>query len=135
QNSIEYRVPSTELPRLATRYSVLGTRYSLLASAQQRQLQAVPQRLPARRDDVLRAADRAPALLAAGRLDHHARPGGCAEMLVHDAYFIVYQMHVGKLRVVRQQRFADGAVERVDRPVALRGGVHDLVAHAQFDGR
>src|SRR4051812_32024296 len=75
----------------------------LLPVAQQRQFKAVPQRLPARGNYVLRAAHRAPAFLAPRRLDYYSRFGRRAQVLVHDAHFVIDQVHVRKLGIVGQQ--------------------------------
>ena len=43
-------------------------------------------------------------------------------------------MNVGQAGVKRQQGLAHGGVQGVDRPVAIGGGVHDLIAHPDLDG-
>src|SRR5205807_9117319 len=60
----------------------------------QRQLEAMPQGLPARLDDVLRAAHGAPPLPPSRGFDHDPGPRGGAEVLVHDADLVIHQVHV-----------------------------------------
>src|SRR5439155_27032195 len=64
-----------------------------IRAPQQRQLERIPQCLPAGLEDVLRAADRAPALVAARRLDQDAGLGRGAEVVVHDPHFVIHQAH------------------------------------------
>src|SRR5437762_41668 len=88
---------------------------------QQRQLERIPQRLPAGLEDVLRAADRAPALVAARRLDQDPGLGRGGEVVVHDPHFVVHQAHPGALWVVWYEGLPHGAAARrrtVRRPAS-----------------
>ena len=54
---------------------------------------------------------------------------------VEDADLVVDQADVVEPRVERPERLAQGGVERVDRAVAVAGGVQDLAVDLDLDGR
>ena len=75
------------------------------------------------RDDVRVAAHRRPRARAVLRVDDHARPRRRRRVAVEDAHLVVDQVDVVDGRVERAQRLAQRGVERVDRAVAVGGGV------------
>ena len=54
---------------------------------------------------------------------------------VEDAHLVVDQVDVVELRVERAERLAQRGVERVDRAVAVGGGVQHLAVDLDLDGR
>ena len=89
-------------------------------------LERVDQGQPARLDDVLADADRAPDVVAVAPLDHDAHPGGRPGPGVDDAHLVIDQLHLRQARVERLQRLAQRAVEGVHRAVAFADRVHHL---------
>ena len=70
-----------------------------------------------------------------GPFDKHAHFGRGALFRIEHANFVVEQLGGADLRIARRECLAQGRVERVDRAIALRGGVHDLVTDLHLDGR
>ena len=101
----------------------------------ERVLQRVDQRLPGGLDDVLRDADRAPLALAVGGVEQDPGDGAGAVVLVEDPDLVVGQLDVGQVRVAVGDRAAQGAVERVDRAVALGDAQVALAVDLDLDRR
>ena len=62
-------------------------------------------------------------------------PGGRRRPAVEDAHLVVDEVDVVDARVERAERLAQGGVERVDRAVAVGGGVQHLAVDLDLDGR
>jgi hypothetical protein len=107
----------------------------LLLARLHRVLDRVDQRVPRRGDDVLVHADRAPQLLAVGRVEQHARHRAGALGLVEDADLVVDELDVGEVRVDLGDRRAQRGVQGVDRAVALGGAHVALAVDPDLDGR
>ena len=95
----------------------------------------VDQGEPARLDDVLGDADRAPDRVVVLALDHDTDAGGGAGAGVDDADLVVDQLHLAEPGIVPLERLAEGAVEGVHRAVPLAHGVLDDVADLELDRR
>ncbi len=87
---------------------------------EQMQLEAVGQGFGARLDDVLRDADGAPALLVAGGFEQDAGLGPGGRLRIEDADLVVGQADVAERGVERLEGLAEGAVQGMNGPVALR---------------
>ena len=68
-------------------------------------------------------------------LDDHPRPGGGRGVTVDDADLVVHQVHAVESGVERAERLAEGEVERLNRPVAVGGGVEDLTVDLDLHAR
>src|SRR5665213_105095 len=100
----------------------------------------IDQRLPACVDDILADADGAEDFAGAvGALatafDHHAHAGGGLVLGVDHAHLVINQMNPVDRGVVRLERAAQGAVQRVHRAIPLGHPVLGLTVHAQLDRR
>ena len=58
-----------------------------------------------------------------------------AASAVEDADLVVDEVDLVDARVERPERLAQRGIERVDRPVAVGGGVQDLAVHLHLDRR
>src|ERR687895_2999583 len=93
----------------------------LPAPGQHAPLERVHEGLPARLDDVLGDADRAPGVGAVAGVEQHARDRSRALPLVENAHLEVHELDVAQVRVALADGVAQRLVERVDRAVPLRG--------------
>src|SRR5450759_35747 len=110
-------------------------RLGLLLLMAQPELDRVHQRLPRSLDDVLADAYSPPRLFAVAGLDEDARHGRRAFLLVKHAHLVVGQLDVLQRREAPADGDPDGAVERVNRAVALGGGDEPPSAAVYLDRR
>src|SRR4051794_656094 len=96
-------------------------------------LDAVDQRGERRLDDARRRADRGPLLAAVAVVDQHAGDGRRPVAPVEDADLVVVESDRRDLGVGAGQRLAERGVGRVDRAVAVGGGVVQLAADHELD--
>ena len=97
-------------------------------------LEGVDEGQPARLDHVLGNAHRPPHRRLISGFDHDAHPRGRARAGVDHADLVINQVHFLEARVVPLQGLAQGAVEGVDRSIALADGVLETLADLELDG-
>ena len=95
----------------------------------------VDQRQPARLDHVFRDADGSPDVVLIFALDHDSHAGGGAGSRVDDPDLVIDQAHLLQARIVPFKGFPQGAVERVDRSVALADRMLEHAVDLELDGR
>ena len=98
-------------------------------------LERVDQGVPARLDDVLRDADRAPRVDAVAGVEQHAGDRSGALPLVEDPDLVVDELDVPEVRVDVADRRPERAVECVHRAVALGRAQVALAADPDLEHR
>src|SRR3954452_10403740 len=103
------------------------------AARQHAGLERVHEGVPARLDDVLADADRAPGVRAVGGVEEHPghRRGGL--LLIEDADLVVDELDVGEVGIGLRDGRTERGVERVHRAVALRGAHVALAVDPDLD--
>src|SRR5919112_1589638 len=99
------------------------------------EFEAINQGLPGGFDDVLGDADGAPHTLAVRRVYEDAGRCGRGAVLVEDADFVVGEVDLFQLRIVRPDGLPQRLVEGVYGTVTLRCGDDPMAAYAELYGR
>src|SRR3990172_1230815 len=86
-------------------------------------------------DDVRVRAHGGPFARAVGGFDRHPRPRASGRVRIEDPDLVVVEVDGVEDRVERTKRLAQRGVERVDRAVAVGGGVERLPVHLDLHGR
>src|ERR671914_936320 len=132
--TVERRAGSRPGRRCRACRSAGGPRPLMLpAPGQHAGLERVDEGLPARLDDVLGDADRAPGVGPVAGVEQHARDRPRALALVEDAHLEVHELDVAQVRVALANGVAQSLVQRVHRPVPLGGADVALAVDPDLD--
>ena len=93
---------------------------------------SISQGKPTRLNDVRGRADRAPTARSVLHIDEHSRRRRRARVAVENVHLVVGQIEIRQMWIDGDQSLTQRGVQRVDRPVALSGGMENLTACRTF---